>query len=528
VDVTVVTESGTSATSPADRFTYDASLSATAPAVSTVEGQAFDGPVATLHDADPNGQSSHFTATIVWGDGHYGPGTVTADGSGGFTVSGRHTHAEEGTYPFTVLIWDVQGSTVAATGAATVADASLAATGTSLTLPKSVPSTVTAASFTDADSLGASGDYTATIAWGDGTTSTGWVSANGTGGFDVSGTVTYTHGGVYTITVTVLDAGGSSATATSTATVTNHPPTAVDDSYTLLHDHTLTTVNSPFWLNTGVLGNDSDADGDPLTAILVSGVQHGALVFHADGSFTYTPAAGFVGTDTFTYKANDGVADSNVATVTLTVTNQAPLARGDLYYVAHDHTLTTTSSLPGWNNGVLANDSDYDGDALTATLVPTPLHGSLTLAADGSFTYTPTAGFVGTDVFKYRASDGLAYSRVATVTLVVTDQAPAAVDDFYATPDYGTVPVPAPGVLGNDRDTEGDPLSAVLVSGPAHGSLSFHADGSFSYVPVIGFSGSDSFSYEASDGTQISAPASVTIRTRSWGRTSSALPVTAR
>src|SRR5947208_50890 len=68
-----------------------------------------------------------------------------------------------------------------------------------------------------------------------------------------------------------------------------------------------------------VLGNDTDVDGDPLTAVLVSGPTHGSLTFHADGTFTYTPNPNFTGTDSFTYEANDGQANSNVATVTFTV-----------------------------------------------------------------------------------------------------------------------------------------------------------------------------------------------------------------
>ena len=74
----------------------------------------------------------------------------------------------------------------------------------------------------------------------------------------------------------------------------------------------------------GVLGNATDIDGNPLTAILVSDVSHGTLVLNADGSFTYTPAAGFTGSDSFTCKANDGTADSSVFTVTITVNQLSP------------------------------------------------------------------------------------------------------------------------------------------------------------------------------------------------------------
>src|SRR6185369_16963584 len=115
----------------------------------------------------------------------------------------------------------------------------------------------------------------------------------------------------------------------------------------------------------GVLANDSDVDGNALTAALVSGPAHGTLALDADGSFTYTPAANYNGADSFSYKANDGSLDSNVVTVSLSVTpaNDAPVAAGDGYTTAEDTALTVAAA------GVLANDADVDGDPLSAVLV---------------------------------------------------------------------------------------------------------------------------------------------------------------
>src|SRR5207249_1647107 len=161
----------------------------------------------------------------------------------------------------------------------------------------------------------------------------------------------------------------------------------------------------------GVKAKDTDADGDPLTAVLVAGPSHGTLSLGADGGFVYTPAANYNGTDGFTYKVNDGQADSNTATVSLTVTavNDPPVAANNAYTTAEDTPLTV------WAPGVLGNDTDADGDPLAAVLVAGPSHGSLTLNADGSFSYTPAANYNGSDSFTYKANDGALASNTATV-----------------------------------------------------------------------------------------------------------------
>ena len=146
-------------------------------------------------------------------------------------------------------------------------------------------------------------------------------------------------------------------------------------------------------------------------------------------------------------------------------------------------------------------------------LVSGPSHGTLTLNPNGSFTYTPVANYAGPDSFTYRASDGTAQSPAATVTLAIsaTNDAPTATADAYATSEDVPLIVPAPGVLSNDGDVDGQPLTAVLVSGPAHGALTLQANGAFTYTPVANYNGSDSFTYRASDGSLQSAPVVVTL-----------------
>jgi VCBS repeat-containing protein len=206
--------------------------------------------------------------------------------------------------------------------------------------------------------------------------------------------------------------------------------------------------------------------------------------------------------------ANTTFSNDNVAVLlNNTTTNQAPTAAADAYSTAEDTTLTVPAP------GVLANDSDPDNNPLTAVTVTGPSHGTLTLNANGSFVYTPTANYNGPDSFTYRASDGTLTSNLATVSLTVTpvNDAPTAVDDTYSTAEDTPLTMAAPGVLGNDSDLDGDALSAVVALGPSHGSLTLNADGSLTYIPAANYNGSDSFTYRASDGALESNLATVTI-----------------
>jgi VCBS repeat-containing protein len=277
-----------------------------------------------------------------------------------------------------------------------------------------------------------------------------------------------------------------------------------DDSYTTPEDTTLTVV-AP-----GVLANDSDVDGDVLTSILVTGPAHGVLTLNTNGSFTYTPVLNYNGPDSFTYKANDGQADSPtnaVVSITVTPVNDPPGTSGaivadDSYTTPEDTTLTVVAP------GVLGNDGDVDGDALTAILVVGPTNGVLTLNTNGSFTYTPVLNYNGPDSFAYKANDGLADSptnAIVSITVTPVNDPPGTsgaivADDSYTTPEDTTLTVVAPGVLGNDGDVDGDPLTAILVVGPTNGVLTLNTNGSFTYTPVLNYNGPDSFTYKANDG----------------------------
>jgi hypothetical protein len=184
----------------------------------------------------------------------------------------------------------------------------------------------------------------------------------------------------------------------------------VDDAYQVQEDAVLTVV-SP-----GVVGNDHDDAGVPLTATLVQGPDHGTVTLNSDGSFVYRPAADFFGADQFTYRAHNGRFDSPPATVEIEVTglDDAPRAQPDRYVAYRDIALVVTPQ-----QGLLANDREVDQQPLVASLFTPPTHGNLNLHADGSFSYTPEPAFGGQDRFTYQASDGNLMSAETTVLIDV-------------------------------------------------------------------------------------------------------------
>jgi VCBS repeat-containing protein len=232
----------------------------------------------------------------------------------------------------------------------------------------------------------------------------------------------------------------------------------------------------------------------------------------ADGSFTYTPAAGFHGSDLFRYRVTDGQLSSQDVIVTIEVieaTNRAPVPAPDEYSIAEDGILSIAADL-----GLLANDTDPDGETLVVTVESQPSHGTLTIQSDGSFTYTPAGDFNGFDQFRYRVSDGTVTSDPVSVTIRVTPQndAPIAITDQYGVNEDGSLNVPiATGLLANDHDIDDDSLTAVVVTPPRHGALTLNPDGSLTYTPNSNFFGLDEFIYRASDGQSSSADMTVTI-----------------
>ncbi len=280
----------------------------------------------------------------------------------------------------------------------------------------------------------------------------------------------------------------------------NNPPTANNDSANTNEDTPL-NVGAP-----GVLGNDTDPEGDPLSAILVSSPSNGSLTLNSNGSFTYTPNTNFNGSDSFTYTANDGTSDSNVATVTIAVNpvNDPPSAVNDAVTTNEDTAVLID---------VLANDSDPEGGLDPASLMVTvpPSHGSTTMGS-GQITYTPATNYNGSDSFVYQVCDATdCASATVSVTVNSVNDAPVAANDSTSTPVNTPVNID---VLLNDSDVDGTLVASTLkvTSGPSHGTATV-GSGKIAYTPSTGYSGSDSLTYEVCDneGACDSATVSITV-----------------
>src|SRR5207253_7573419 len=239
----------------------------------------------------------------------------------------------------------------------------------------------------------------------------------------------------------------SAATVSLTITAVNDAPVAADQAVTTAEDTAKAIVLTA-----------SDVEGDPLTYAIVAGPAHGTLSGTAP-TVTYTPAANYNGPDSFTYKANDGTLNSNVATVTLTVTpvNDAPVPTAQSVTTNQDTAKAMTLTA-----------TDVDGDTLTYAVVTAPTHGTLSGVAP-NLTYTPAAGYNGPDSFTFKANDGTVDSAAATVRLTVVHVNHAPVADCQAAT---TAEDTAKAIVLTATDADGDTLTFSIVAGPLHGALS--------------------------------------------------------
>ena len=331
--------------------------------------------------------------------------------------------------------------------------------------------------------------------------------------FDKTGAYTFTpvadwHGAVPDITYTIDDGrGASNSTAIATLTIVVTPVADVAD------DTATTRPSMPVTIP--VLANDS-FEGTPV----VTGTtppSNGTLTINADNTITYTPNPGFFGADSYTYMVTSGGV-TETATVTVTVVSTPPLARDDVRTTPED-TPVRGNVLIG-TGGDMA-DSDADNDPLTVTgfivggvsYIPGQTAtiagvGSLTLNADGSYTFTPVPDWNGSvPVVSYVVSDGTGASNstaIATLTIVVTPVADVADDTATTRP---SMPVTIP-VLANDS-FEGTPV-VTGTTPPSNGTLTINADNTITYTPNPGFFGADSYTYMVTSGG-VTETATVTV-----------------
>ena len=265
----------------------------------------------------------------------------------------------------------------------------------------------------------------------------------------------------------------------------NNPPVADNQSVTTAED---TPVD--------ITLTASDADADPLTFSTVTNPSNGNLS-GTPPLVTYTPNANFNGSDSFTFKVNDGKEDSNIATVSITVTavNDAP--------VADAQSVTTDEDIPV---DITLTASDVDGDILTFSIVAQPSNGSLS-GTTPNLSYTPNANYNGSDSFTFKANDGVADSNIAIVSITINavNDAPVADDQSVTTDEDIPVEITLTG-----SDVDGDSLTYSVVTAATNGSLSGTVP-NLTYTPEPNFNGVDSFTFKANDGTADGNIATVSI-----------------
>lgn len=319
--------------------------------------------------------------------------------------------------------------------------------------------------------------------------------SHGTVSLNENGTVTYTpsanYNGPDTFDFTISDSTGLATNGTVHIQVI-----AVNDAPITSSSSVTTNEETPVPITLDA----TDVDNDPLTFAVISQPQHGTVSVSGNVA-TYTPATDYFGIDSFTFQADDGSTGSNIATVTITVVNvnDAPVANDD-YVAFHGWAPVTVQ--------VLANDFDADGDSLSISSTTAPSHGNVTVNSDNSVTYTPENGYVGQDSFAYTISDGQGGTASATVHLAVNVDNNTPVTSDAAVTTNEETPVQT---MLQATDADNDPLTFAVISQPEHGTVSISSGNVATYTPATDFFGTDSFTFQASDGLATSNISTVTI-----------------
>lgn len=269
----------------------------------------------------------------------------------------------------------------------------------------------------------------------------------------------------------------------SIAGIANDPPIAVNDE----------DYGPEGTVQTGNVGdNDSDPNGDDLTFTSIVEPVHGSWTLAPDGSYSYQPNFLYVGFDYATYQVcdADGLCAEAQIEFGMTFVNYPPVAENDNFYGIVDNVI---------NGDVTVNDVELNIEPVFFNLLTSPLNAAaFTFNPDGTFSYTPPPGYIGTDLFIYRMCDPCGSCDFATVNLefVAPNPTPIAGDDTgFVNEDFTLNST----VAGNDEDSEGDVLTFNLLTSPAFGEITFNSNGTYTYVPNHDYYGPDSFTYEACD-----------------------------
>lgn len=328
--------------------------------------------------------------------------------------------------------------------------------------------------------------------------------ANGEASINTDGTITYTPDtdffGNDSFSYSVKDNGDARSLATNvtiTVSAVNDAPTVASDTVIVLD------TTSAHWIN--VIGNDKDVDGSINSVAILTQPSTGTVTVDSTSLLVlFTPKAGFNGTDSFTYQLTDNNNTvSSTATVSLSQTpvNVAPLVNDDTIQTDEEQFIDID---------VLANDSDFDGQIIAATLAITspPSNGSASVKlSDGTIFYTPNANFSGSDSFVYQVSDNSSAAGSATVHIQVNNvnDAPQALSQIAQTDEDASIAILAEGI-----DADNDNLTYQIDSSPNNGTLSGTLP-EVTYTPNTNFNGADSFQFIVNDGTVDSTAATITI-----------------
>jgi len=286
--------------------------------------------------------------------------------------------------------------------------------------------------------------------------------------------------------IVLSDGGATSETYIFSIKVlaSNTAPELVGQNMVTVEDHNIVI---------DLLATAHDADGDMLTAVVVTQPEHGRLELLADGRYQYIPGANYNGTDSFSYSVSDSELSSQIVSVNIVIhaVNDAP-------ELAAQQLVTDEDTSVIFNP--FATASDIDSVNLTAVIVTQPQNGRLTQISTGTYLYVPDENYNGTDSFSYLVSDGELNSQIVTVAIVIraVNDAPVA-SPMIKTLEEDTEIVFS--LLTNAIDVDGDALTAVVVNPPLHGQLTETLPGLYHYVPETNFNGEVTFSYYVTDGT---------------------------